>query len=169
MADDGLRWRKVPGPLSRALGSIGVSALVQSLGDQELDAPSPKVVWQTDRSSQLRILAFDLADVGREDPDAINELVRVAGRHPKELRRAAATIRADGLADEDLVGFRANRLLIAAASGRNPEPVSAEQLARFSRKEEHTDEPGLLDPSTATLTGLATEHREPGGGEVTDT
>jgi hypothetical protein len=157
MADDGLHWRKVPGPLSKVLGSIGVSALVQSLGDQELDAPSPKVVWQTRRSSQLRELAFDLAEVGREDPEAIGELVKAAGRHNKELRRAAATIRADGRTDEDLVAFRANRLLVAAASGRSVEPITAEQLESFAKKRELADVAPEIAQRTADGTEPATK------------
>lgn len=141
MVDDGLRWRKVPGPVSKALGSLGVSALVQSLGDQEVDEPSPRVVWHTGRSSQLRALAFELAEFGREDPEAVAVLSRAAGRHPKELRRAAATIRAEGLVDGDVVAFRANRLLVAAASGRVIEPMSTEQLARFASREDLADGP----------------------------
>jgi hypothetical protein len=67
MADHGLRWRKAPGPVTKVFGAIGAAALLHSLGDQELDAPEPKLVWHTDRSSQLRALAFRLAEEGRDD------------------------------------------------------------------------------------------------------
>jgi hypothetical protein len=168
MADDGLRWRKVPGPVTKLLGSIGVSALVQSLGDQELDAPVPKVVWQTERSSRLLEMAFGLVEVGREDTEATGELVKAAGRHRKELRRAAATIRADGRTDEDLVAFRANRLLVAAASGRLVEPMSAEQLESFARNRELADVSREIAPRIADGTESATKNKELRNDEVTD-
>jgi hypothetical protein len=133
MADYELRFRKRPGPLSRMLGTIGESALLQSLGDQELDEAEPKVVWHTDRSAALRALAFELVDAGTDDGDAVGELARTAGRHAKELRRAAATIRAEGLAGEDEAACRADRLLVAAASGRGVEPVSSEEAAWFAQ------------------------------------
>jgi len=141
MADDGVRWGKAPGPVTKVLRIIGVAALVHSLGDQELDAPVPKVVWHTDRSSRLRALAFRSAAEGRDDTEAVRELVRVAGRHAKELRRAAATIRVDAWVDEDLAAFRANRLLVAAATGRPVESVSAERLAWFGRVRALADVP----------------------------
>jgi predicted aconitase len=133
MADYELRYRKRPGPVSRILGSIGGSALLQSLGDQELDAPEPKVVWHTGRSAALRDLAFELTGAGVDDQVAVGALTRAAGRHTKELRRAAATIRAEGLAGEDEAGCRADRLLVAAATGRAVEPLTAEEAAWFAR------------------------------------
>ena len=132
MADFELRYRRRPGPLSRVLGTIGESALLQSLGDQELDEAEPKVVWHTGRSDALRSLAFALVDAGTDDREASGELARVAGRHPKELRRAAATIRADGLADEDEAACRAERLLVAAATGRDVPPVTPDEAAWFT-------------------------------------
>jgi len=114
------------------LGTIGESALLQSLGDQELDAADPKVVWHTERSDNLRSLAFELVDRGSDDAEAVGELARAAGRHPKELRRAAATIRVDGLAEEDEAACRADRLLVAAATGRDVQPVTAEEVAWFA-------------------------------------
>jgi hypothetical protein len=168
MADHGLRWRKTPGPVTKVLGSVGVSALVQSLGDQELDEPSPKVVWQTPRSSQLRALAFELAEAGRDDPEAIGELVRAAGRHPKELRRAAATIRADGLTEEEVVAFRANQLLVAAASGRTVEPMSAEKLAWFAEKRHLARVPSEVDPQLTAGTEPAAMGVEPGDIEASE-
>jgi hypothetical protein len=166
MADDGLRWRKVPGPVARVFGSLGVSALVQSLGDQELDAPMPKVVWHTGRSSQLRALAFDLAEAGRDDQDAVAELVRVAGRHPKELRRAAATIRADGRAEEELVAFRANRLLVSAASGQPVGPISAEKLAWFARERDLAEACADVAPPATDGAGPPTTDDDAGDDDV---
>ena len=129
MADWELRYRKGSGPISRMLGTIGESALLQSLGDQELDATEPKVVWHTERSSALRTLAFELVGAGTDDREALAELTRAARRHTKELRRAAATIRAEGLAEEDEAGCRADRLLVAAAAGGAVEPLTADEVA----------------------------------------
>ncbi len=133
MTDVELQYRKSPGLITRALGAIGVGALLQSLGDQELDAPDPKVVWHTERSSALRALAMALAESGRADSSAVRELAAAAGRHPKELRRAAATLRSGGWAEEDLVSCRANRLLVSAATGQPVEPVTQAELAWFAR------------------------------------
>jgi len=164
MVDYGLRWKKAPGPVAKVLGSIGSVALLRSLGDQELDEPVPKVVWHTDRSMRLRELAFRLVEEGRDDPEAVDDLAKTAGRHGKELRRAAATIRADGLVGEDLAAFRANRFLVAAASGRAVEPMPAEQLAWFTRVQvlaEVAPEAGPLASAFVDLVAL-----EPGLGAL---
>jgi hypothetical protein len=133
MADFELRFRKRPGPIARMLGTIGEAALLQSLGDQELDEPEPKVVWHTERSAALRSLAFELAEAGTDEREAVEELARAAGRHPKELRRAAATVRAEGLAVEDETGCRVDRLLVAAATGGEVEPVTPDEAAWFAQ------------------------------------
>jgi len=131
--DHELRYSRAPGPVARLLGALGTGSLLQSLGDQELDEPRPKVVWHTQRSSELRSLAFALVDAGRDDDGAAGVLARAAGRHTKELRRAAATIRSDRRVDEELESHRAERLLVAAATGRPVEPLTDEQRAWFDR------------------------------------
>ena len=133
MSDHELRFSRTPGPIARLLGALGTSSLLQSLGDQELDEPHPRVVWHTERSSELRNLAFALVDAGRHDGGAARVLARAAGRHTKELRRAAATIRSDRRIDEDLASYRAERLLVGAATGRPVEPLTDEQRAWFDR------------------------------------
>ncbi|HVC68347.1 MAG TPA: hypothetical protein VND44_12190 [Acidimicrobiales bacterium] len=133
MSDHELRYSRTPGPIARLLGALGTSSLLQSLGDQELDEPHPQVVWHTARSSELRRVAFDLVDAGRDDIEATVVLARAAGRHAKELRRAAATIRSDRWIDEDLASYRAERLLVAAATGRPVDPLTDEQRAWFDR------------------------------------
>ncbi len=160
MADFELRWRKRPGPVTKALGAIGVVALVNSLGDQELDEPDPKVVWHTARSSALRSLAVELASAGRDDPRAVGELARAAGRHVKELRRAAATIRSGGWAEEDLVGCRANRLLVAAATGRPFAPIPEAQLAWFDRVRVLGEVARLPAPLAMAFAELASDEPE---------
>jgi hypothetical protein len=133
VSDHELVYRRTPGPIARVLGAIGTSSLLRSLGDQELDEPRPKVVWNTVRSSELRHLAFDLVDSDRDDTEAAAVLARAAGRHTKELRQAAATIRSDRRVDEDRTSHRAERLLVAAATGRPVEPLTDDQRAWFDR------------------------------------
>lgn len=133
MPEHELRYTRTPGPIARLLGALGTRSLLRSLGDQELDEPRPKVVWHTECSSELRDLAFALVDAGRDDDGAAGVLARAAGRHAKELRRAAATIRSDRWVDEDLESYRAERLLVAAATGRPVEPLTDGQRAWFDR------------------------------------
>jgi hypothetical protein len=177
VADHELRWRKSPGRITRALGAIGVGALVHSLGDQELDAAEPKVVWHTPRSSSLRDVAVELAAEGRDDHEAVGVLTRAAGRHTKELRRAAATIRSEGRHREDLACARADRLLVAAATGRAVDPLTAVQLAGCLRVGELLAAPpdegfAALVREEPGLVGLAREVRqlteEPAYGELDD-
>jgi hypothetical protein len=136
MADFELRYRKGPGPLAKVLTSLGVGSLVTSLEDQEVDAADPRVVTWTPRSAVLRQRAAALVAAGRDDPDGARELAREAGRHIRELRRAAASVRQGGWAAEDEVSYRVDRLLVAAASGRDPDPVDEAQLAWFTRVRE---------------------------------
>lgn len=131
MPDYELRYRKRSGLVSRVLGALGVGALVASLEDQELDAPDPKVVTWTERSAALRELAGQLVDAGRYDQDGAADLAGAAGRHVRELRRAAAAVRQGGWAAEDERCARVNRLLLAAAAGHAPEPVGDDELAWF--------------------------------------
>ena len=133
MDDVDLRYTKGPGLVTRVLAAVGVGALVTSIEDQELDAPDPKVVTWTPRSAALRRLAAELVAEGRDDGDGWTELARAAGRRTKELRRAAATVRQGGWAEEDEPSYRVDRLLRAAAAGRGPGPVDGERLAWFAR------------------------------------
>ena len=132
MADFELRYRKGSGLVSRVFGAVGVGALVTSLEDQERDAADPKVVTWTERSSALRVLATDLVDAGRYDERAAGELADAAGRHVRELQRAAAAVRQGGWAAEDERCARIDRLLLAAAGRRAPEPVGDDERAWFA-------------------------------------
>jgi len=133
MADYEFRYRKRPALVTRVLGAVGVGALVTSLEDQELDAPDPKVVTWTERSAALRALAAELVDAGRYDREAAGALARAAGRHPKELKRAAAAVRQGGWAAEDEVSYRVDRLLVAAVTGQVPERLDRTQLDWFAQ------------------------------------
>jgi hypothetical protein len=108
---------------------------------RELDAPNPDLVMYTKRSAEFQDLVFELVDSGRDDRDAVQELVRVAGSHRTELRRAAASIRQEGYVEEDEARNRANRLLMAAASGEPPQPLNDEQTRWFRDVKELRDAP----------------------------
>ncbi len=133
MTDHGLRYRKGPGLVAKVLGSVGIAALVHSLEDQEVDAADPKVVAWTERSDALRRRALELAASDADDEASRRGLAAAAGRHPRELRRAAAALRQGGRAAEDETWCRAERLLVAAAGGRPVEPLTGQERAWFDR------------------------------------
>lgn len=133
MPDFELHYQKGPGLFAKALSSIGVGALVTSLEDQELDAADPKVVTWTPRSAALVRRAAELVGAGGDDAAGARLLAGEAGRHVKELKRAAATVRQGGWATEDETSFRVDRLLVAAATRQDPGPVDEDQLDRFAR------------------------------------
>ena len=127
-----------------ALGSLGSRALLKSLEDQDLDAPRPRVTLYTWRSDRLRRQALALADTGRADDQAALDLARAAGRHRKELRRAAAAIRTGGADVEELAAYQANQLLLAAASGQPVVALSEERERWFHRvRALREDRPGV--------------------------
>jgi hypothetical protein len=85
------------------------------------------------RITELTELALTLALQGRED-DAAVQLVRdKAGRHRKDLRWAAATVRARDWITEDRTTDRANQLLLAAVEDRSVEPITDDQEAWFTQ------------------------------------
>ena len=133
MAPEGLSAPGRPGQIRMILGTIGAGALLKSLEEQEFDAPRPRVTLYSRRSAALRALATSLATGDLEDAAAVRELADAAGRRTKELRRAAACIRADGLDAEDQNAHRAEQLLRAAATGRPLRPLTADEAAWFGR------------------------------------
>jgi hypothetical protein len=98
-----------PGPLKRVSGALAVMGLIRAVANRDIDAPVPGAVWTTPRSGALAKLALRLASDGREDAGAVQELVDAAGRHHKDLRVAAASIRSNGWVDESPRDNRANR------------------------------------------------------------
>jgi hypothetical protein len=66
----------------------------------------------------------------------VKQLSKAAGRHRKDLLRAAAAIRSAGGSDEIARVNLANRLLIAAANRQQVEPLTADRVAWFQRTQE---------------------------------
>ena len=93
-----------------------------------MDEHRPLAHHPTKRSNQLADLAFGLVNRDQEDGEAVRELAAAAGRHRRELRRAAAGIRFTGWADESIEHDRANRLLLAAAGNQPVQPPSTEKM-----------------------------------------
>ena len=92
-------------------------------------------------SRQLADRAFDLANQGREDEEAVNALIAAAGRHRKQLRRAAAGFRYMGRADENVEYDRATRLLRAAAERQPVRQPSAEKTERLQTLKSLQEQP----------------------------
>jgi hypothetical protein len=122
--------------MAKALGGIGIFGLLKVMENRGLGGPKPGVVLYTKGSQDLGRLALELAEGGRDDTAAINELVQAAGSHRKELRRAAASIRSDGFDVEDPACHQANRLLLAAAAGEPARPLTADQREWFREVQE---------------------------------
>lgn len=91
------------------------------------------------RIRELTELALPLAADGLEDMNAVEQLRALARGRRRNLRYAAAAVRSQAWVGENLGVFRANELLLAAANGVGPRPVTEEQLASFRRLEEVTD------------------------------
>jgi len=98
---------------------VGGVLFAQRLARQEEeDHPAdPGIAVLGPRSGLLKRQAMTLAAEGREDREAVDELVQRAEGHDAALRRAALWLRCDGQASEQLVENRAHRLLQAALSG----------------------------------------------------
>jgi hypothetical protein len=111
--------------------ALGVLTFVHVLDRSQLDEHRPIAHRSTKRSSQLADLALELAKQGREDTDAVHKLSDAAGRHRRELRRAAAGIRFMGWTEDSIEHDRANRLLLAAARKQPVEPLTAEKIERL--------------------------------------
>jgi hypothetical protein len=89
----GERARSGPSWSSRVAWGTDIPAWVRP---EPTDEHRPIAHHSTKRSSQLADLALGLANEGREDDKAVDELIATAGRHRRELRRAAAGIRFTG-------------------------------------------------------------------------
>jgi hypothetical protein len=106
--------------------------LVDADRAQDVDAEAPKSVMFDDRSRALLDRALELALEGREDPDAVHELVRMAGRHGHALQVAALGARQFGAHHDHPIPNRAHRLLQAALTGGPVQPPTAEDQARIA-------------------------------------
>ncbi len=130
--NDGLKKNDPVTKLGQAVGALAAGAYFKALGDRELDAPRPSSVSCDPPVIELANLALQLADSGREDADALAELVAMARGNSRDLKRGAAYIRFHGWNVEDVTHFRTNRLLRAAAAGEVAEPLTREELEWFA-------------------------------------
>ena len=152
---------------------IVVFALRRTVG-REIDADEPQVISHTKRSRRLGAMAARFAEDGRLDSTAVEALRSAAGRHRKELRRAAAGVRMGGGVDENRDYYVTNQLLLAAATGQPLRPITAEHEALLQRIERFNEgsgddayarlvilQPALVDVAHAMEQAVATAMREP--------
>jgi hypothetical protein len=97
-------------------------ALIDADRVQDLEAEAPEVVMLDDRSRAILDRAREFAAEEREDPDAVQELVELAGRHRRALELAALGARQFGAHRQHPIPNRAHRLLQAALAGTPVEP-----------------------------------------------
>jgi len=129
---------KVPVRLG-VLRAAAMALIGRQMGEAAIEDDKPQAVFLTERAKELEHLALRLAKSDPNDPSAIAQLQTLAGRHEKDLRRAAAQIRMYGLHHEDRVDHVANKNLLAAATGGALEPLTDEQDEWFSLLE-HFDQ-----------------------------
>ena len=115
------------------MGVWAFAYTLRKMTNEQLDADRPKMVASSARIDALEELAKVLAAEHREDEAAVQMLKQRAGRHPKDLRRAAARIRLAGWVDEDRTTFTANQLLLAAATDHSVHQVTLDQIRWFER------------------------------------
>jgi len=132
---------KRPGRLRRMAGGAALVAGVWRSADRQLTKERPDFIWPNRTSERLKQVALRLAADGREDDLAVRDLREAAGRDRKDLLRAAADIRFHGPVAENARDQRANRLLIAAATGEPMRPLTDEDLAWFQRLDALRDTP----------------------------
>ncbi len=121
---------KQPKLFTRTLGRIFFLWFFWRRFNRNLDDEHPKWVLATARTDELRDLAVRVATEVPSDAAAV-AAIRAAGGKPKQLKVAAAWIRANGYAREHRNYLRAARLLTAAADGSSPITASADEEALF--------------------------------------
>jgi hypothetical protein len=88
------------------------------------------------RAKRLARKARELAAEGREDVEAVDELVALAKRRHGDLQAARSRWRVDGMSSERAVPNRSVRLLEAALEGgpvRPPEPAVRDRIETLER------------------------------------
>jgi hypothetical protein len=118
------------------LRAAALALLGRRMAEAAIDVDEPQAVFLTERAKELEDLALSLARADPNDPQAIGQLRTLAGRHEKDLRRAAAQIRMGGFHHENRVHHVANTNLLAAATEGTFEPLTAEEDKWFSRFED---------------------------------
>jgi hypothetical protein len=129
--------RPSPEPVKKSLKGIArASGLVLGLRwleRKQLGDPHPEVVGTGPKVDHVNEVADALAEAGREDDQALQELRAAAGGKMKVLKRALAVVRMGpaGSLSDSREGDRAERLLTAALTGKPIQQVSPEQEAWF--------------------------------------
>jgi hypothetical protein len=118
-----------------------MAVLFHRMGEATIEDDEPQAVFLTERARSLEQLALDLAESNPRDPSAVGQLRKKAGRHHKDLRRAAAQIRMYGLHHENRIDHVANKNLLAAATGGAFEPLAEEREEWFSTLEQFDQRP----------------------------
>lgn len=112
-------------PLSapkRVLALLGLGvAIHHTYKAQTKKGEVPKGILLNERSNQIRNRAIELAADGREDEDAVAELVALSGRHRHDADVAALDLCTENRCHESRTYNRAHRLLRAAITS---EPVA---------------------------------------------
>jgi hypothetical protein len=118
----------------RALGGIAAMALALRRMNQaarRADPEDPGFVAVSDRAVEVAEHASDLAESGREDDQAVAELVALAQGSKRTLENAERFSRQGARHCEDENDNRANRLLVAAVNGKSVQPASLEAKQLF--------------------------------------
>lgn len=108
---------------------------------QDLDAEIPATVMFDDRSTALLERARDLASDEREDRAAVRDLQAMAKGHERELCVAALGARQWNAYRESSLDNLAHRLLQAAISDTQVEPISVDDQERLERMDAFAELP----------------------------
>jgi hypothetical protein len=111
----------------RALAAIAATSLAQrrvSQAARGADREDPGIVALSDQAAKVADHAFELAESGREDDQAVAELVALAQGSRRTLENAERSSRQEARHTEDENFNRANRLLVAAVNGKSVQVAS---------------------------------------------
>ena len=120
------------------LRAAALALLGRHMGEAAIEDDEPQAVFRTEKAKELEHLALRLAKSDPNDSSAIAQLRAAAGRHEKDLRRAAARVRMGGLHHENRAHHVANMNLLGAVTDGVSKPLADEQQEWFSRLE-HLD------------------------------
>ncbi len=107
--------------------------------DQDVDADSPPFVLLDNDSAELMTHARMLASEGREDADAVSELVQLADGNPRALQVAALGVRENGEHRESSWADRSHRLLQAAIANGSVVPITSSERTRLELLDDFAD------------------------------
>lgn len=109
--------------------------------NQDLASDSPVMAVHTDRSAELLLQAQLLAMEGRDDSDAVGELVKLANGDSHALGIAALGARQGGEYHESYVADLTHRLLQAALGGGPVAALDGDERARLLALDSFADLP----------------------------